>query len=50
MAEKDPGVSAALHLANGSIEHPFCEVKIAKKKRAARADELADLVERLQSI
>ncbi len=50
MGEKDPGATAALHLVNGTIEHPLHEVKIAKKKRAAKADELADLVERLQSV
>ena len=50
MGEKDPGANAALHLVNGTIEHPLREVKIARKKRAARADELAGLVERLQAV
>jgi len=50
MGEKDPGAAAALHLVNGVIEHPLREVKIAKKKRAAKADELADLIEQLQSV
>jgi len=47
---KDPGADAALHLVNGKIEHPLHEVKIARKKRAARSDELAGLVERLQAV
>jgi hypothetical protein len=50
MGAKDPGADAALHLVNGKIEHPLREVKIARKKRAARADELAGLVERLQAV
>ena len=50
MGEKDPSASAALHLVNGNIEQPLREVKIARKRRPARADELADLVERLQSV
>lgn len=50
MGEKDLGASAALHMVNGTIEHPLREVKIARKKRPARADELNDLVERLQSV
>jgi hypothetical protein len=50
LGEKDPGANAALHLVNGKIEHPLREVKIARKKRAARADELAGLVERLQTV
>lgn len=49
MADKDPN-AAALHLVNGTIEHPLREVKLARKKRPARSDELADLVERLQSV
>jgi hypothetical protein len=35
---------------SGSISHPLREVRIAKKKRSARADELNDLVERLRSV
>lgn len=50
IAEKDRDASAALHLVNGSIQHPLREVKIARKRRPARSDELADLVERLQSV
>lgn len=50
IGEKDPGANAALHLANGTIDHPLREVKIARKKRPARADELASLVEQLQAV
>lgn len=50
MGEKDLGASAALHMVNGTIQHPLREVNIARKKRPARADELNDLVERLQSV
>jgi hypothetical protein len=50
MGEKDRDASAALHLVNGSIQQPLREVKIARKRRPARSDELADLVERLQSV
>lgn len=50
MAEKELGGSAALHMVNGTIQHPLKEVKVARKKRPARADELNDLVERLQSV
>jgi hypothetical protein len=50
MGEKDPGANASLHLVNGRIEHPLREVRIARKKRAARADELADLIEQLQEV
>ncbi len=50
MAEKDRDASAALHLVNGSIQQPLREVRIARKRRPARSDELADLVERLQSV
>lgn len=49
MAEKDLG-SEALHMVNGQIQHPLKEVKVARKKRPARADELNDLVERLQVV
>lgn len=49
MAEKDLG-SEALHMVNGTIQHPLKEVKVARKKRPARADELNDLVERLQIV
>jgi hypothetical protein len=49
MAEKDLG-SEALHMVNGTIQHPLKEVKVARKKRPARADELNDLVERLQVV
>ena len=47
MAEKELGGSAALHMVNGTIQHPLKEVKVARKKRPARADELNNLVERL---
>lgn len=50
MGEKDPGATAALHLVNGKIGHPLREVKVARKKRPARADELADLVEHLRAV
>jgi predicted DNA-binding transcriptional regulator AlpA len=50
MAEKDASATAALHLVSGTIEHPLREVKVARKKRPARADELSELVERLQSV
>lgn len=50
MGEKDPSASVAMHLVNGNIQQPLREVKIARKRRPARADELADLVERLQSV
>ena len=50
MGEKDPGANITLHLANGNIDHPLKEVKIAKRKRPARTDELAGLVELLQSV
>jgi len=50
MGEKDGDASAALHFVNGSIQQPLREVKIARKRRPARSDELADLVERLQSV
>jgi len=50
MGQKDPGAKAALHLVAGRIEHPLHEVKVAKKKRPARADELAELVGTLRSV
>lgn len=50
MGEKDPGATAALHLVNGKIGHPLREVTVARKKRPARADELADLVEHLRAV
>lgn len=50
MGAKDPEADAALHLVNGSIQQPLREVTIARQRRPARADELADLVERLQSV
>lgn len=50
MGEKDPSASAVLHLVNGRIDHPLREVKVARRKRTARTDELADLVESLQSV
>jgi hypothetical protein len=50
MGAKDPEADAALHLVSGTIEQPLREVNIARKKRPARSDELADLVERLQSV
>jgi hypothetical protein len=50
MGEKESNTDAALLLVSGSITHPLREVRVAKKKRAARADELNDLVERLRSV
>jgi hypothetical protein len=50
MGQKDPGAEAAMHLVSGKVEHPLKEVRVAKKKRAARADELSGLVEQLRSI
>jgi predicted DNA-binding transcriptional regulator AlpA len=50
LAGKGLGATAALHMVNGTIQHPLKEVKVARKKRPARADELNDLVERLQVV
>jgi len=50
MGEKDPGTTAALHLVNGTIQHPLREVKIARRKRPARADELEGLIEQLRAV
>jgi len=50
MGDKDPGAEAAVHLVSGTVGHPLKEIRVAKKKRAARSDELADLIERLQSV
>jgi predicted DNA-binding transcriptional regulator AlpA len=50
MGEKDSGTTAALHLVNGTIQHPLREVKIARRKRPARADELDGLVEHLRAV
>lgn len=50
IGEKDPGTTAALHLVNGTIQHPLREVNIARTKRPARADELEGLVEHLRAV
>jgi hypothetical protein len=50
MGEKESTTDAAILLVSGNITHPLREVRVAKKKRAARADELNDLVERLRSV
>jgi len=50
LGEKDPGANAALHLVNGTIQHPLREVKIARRKRPARADELEGLIQRLRAV
>lgn len=50
LGEKDATGDAAILLVSGSITHPLREVRIAKRKRSARADELNDLVERLRSV
>ena len=50
MVEKELGATESLHMINGTIQHPLKEVKVARKKRPARADELNDLVERLQTV
>lgn len=50
LGEKDPSADAAILLVSGRINHPLKEVRVAKKKRAARADELSDLVDRLRSV
>jgi hypothetical protein len=49
VGEKDPGTDAAILLVSGTITHPLREVRVAKRKRSARADELADLVDQLRS-
>ena len=50
LAFKDPAAISAVHLGTVSVNHPIQEVKFAKKKRAARADELAGLIEGLQTV
>jgi hypothetical protein len=51
LSDKDPlTAQAAMHLVNGTISHPIREVKVAKKKRPARADDLAGLVEAVRQV
>lgn len=51
MSDIDPhAAQAAVHLITGDISHPIREVKIAKKKRPARADDLAGLVEAVRQV
>jgi hypothetical protein len=50
MGQKDPGTMAAFHLVNGTITHPLREVRLARKKRPARADELEGLIEQLRNV
>ena len=48
LADKDP--AAIVHLGKASVNHPLLEVRVAKKRRAARADELAGIIEGLQTV
>lgn len=48
LAYKDP--TAIVHLGTASVNHPLREVRVAKKRRAARADELAGIIEGLQTV
>ena len=50
VAHKDPAAISAVHLGTTSVNHPLREVKVAKRKRAARADELAGIIEGLQTV
>lgn len=51
LSDKDAQVTqAAVHLITGEISHPIREVKIAKKKRPARADDLAGIVEAIRQV
>lgn len=51
LSDKDQQVSqAAVHLNSGEISHPIREVKVAKKKRPARADDLAGIVEAVRQV
>ncbi|HZI08157.1 MAG TPA: hypothetical protein VEZ71_29325 [Archangium sp.] len=50
LADKDPAAQSAVGLVTGTVGHPLTEVRIAKQKRAARADELSGLVEQLQAV
>jgi hypothetical protein len=51
LSDKDQQVAqAAVHLITGEISHPIREVKVAKKKRPARADDLAGIVEAVRQV
>lgn len=51
LSDKDPqAAQAAIHLISGEISHPIREVKVAKKKRPARADDLAGIVEAVRQV
>lgn len=51
LSHKDPSTAqAAIHLVSGNISHPIREVKVARKKRPARADDLASLVEAVRQV
>jgi hypothetical protein len=51
LSDKDPlAAQAAMYLVSGAISHPIREVKVAKKKRPARADDLAGLVEAVRQV
>ncbi len=50
MGHKDPGGDTAIELIKVEVNQPIQEVKVAKKKRAPRADELAGLIEGLRSV
>lgn len=50
LAHKDPAAISAVHLGTASVNHPLREVRVARKKRAARADELAGIIEGLQTV
>ena len=49
MGSKDPAAIAAVHLGTAVVSHPIEEVKVARKKRAPRADELAAIIDSLRS-
>ncbi|HWD39798.1 MAG TPA: hypothetical protein VG944_13190, partial [Fimbriimonas sp.] len=51
LGDKDPlSAQAALHLVSGEISHPIREVSVAKKRRPARADDLAGIVEAVRQV
>lgn len=51
VAHKDPAADFALVLAaEGTVGHSLHEVRVAKKKRPARSDELADLVDSIRTV
>ena len=49
LAHKDPAAMSE-HLGSVSVNHPLREIRVAKKKRAVRADELAGIIEGLQAV